>query len=103
MRSAAHGVLVAEAVAVRERTPIMTSYRRFIGFMPQPALTGDAAHPVGFAPLKGNGLGKESKNRLQAALVDGEVEGGNRAAPGGAKRRRASLLTRARIPGRRWS
>jgi hypothetical protein len=47
MRSAEHGVLVAEAVAVRERTPIMTSYRRFIGFMPQPALTGDAAHPVG--------------------------------------------------------
>ncbi|HRF74497.1 MAG TPA: hypothetical protein PL117_17160 [Accumulibacter sp.] len=80
MRNAAHGVRVAEAVAVRERTHIMTSYKRFIGFMPQPALTGDAAHPAGFAPLRGDGLGKESKNRQPAALVDWEAKGGSQAA-----------------------
>ena len=64
----------------------MTSYKRFIGFMPPPLLSGDVARPATLAPLMVHRLRRKAKSRQQTALVDWEEEGGRLAVPGvGAK------------------
>lgn len=65
----------------------MTSYRRFIGFLPPPSLSGNLARPAAFAPLMVHRLRRKAKSRQEAALVDWEEEGGRLAAPGGGAKR----------------
>lgn len=64
----------------------MTSYRRFIGFMPPPAPTGDAAFLARDATLAVHRPGKVAKNRQEASPVDGAEEGGPTLSGVGAKR-----------------